>query len=101
MAQREELQSLFEDIIGRGHVYFQPPPSVKISYPCIIYQRSGIDTDFANNNIYAKARRYMVTLIDRNPDSIYIDKILELPKCAHDRFYVADNLNHDVFTIYY
>ena len=90
----------FCDILGTKNVYFQPPESVKIQYPAIVYSRRSIDTAFANNGVYKKSPSYEVTLIDKNPDSEYIEKILQLPHCRYDRHYEAENLNHDAFTIY-
>ena len=101
MAQRLELHSLLIDILGSKHVYFQPPPTVKMSYPCIVYQRDFIDTKFADNKPYSLVRRYSITVIDSNPDSVIPDAISKLPRCSYDRFYTADNLNHDVFKLFF
>lgn len=101
MASRLELQSKFEDILGSRNVYFQPPSSVRMQYPAIVYSRKDIEGRFANDKIYRKLPCYEAILIDKNPDSEFIDKILDLPYCSFDRHYEADNLNHDVFTIFY
>jgi hypothetical protein len=71
-----------------------------MKYPAIVYKRKNIDTLRANNGTYVQFPGYELVLIDRNLDSEYIDKILQLPYCRYDRHYTADNLNHDVFTIY-
>lgn len=83
------------------HVFFQPPENMKILYPCIVYERSGIDTKYAGNLPYAMKKRYSVTVIDKDPDSTIPDMVAKLPFCSFDRHFVNDNLNHDVFTIYY
>lgn len=101
MASRLELQSKFEDVLGSRNVYFQPPSSVRIQYPAIVYSRKDIEGRFANDKIYRKLPCYEAILIDKNPDSEFIDKILDLPYCSFDRHYESDNLNHDVFTIFY
>lgn len=101
MASRLNLQTEFEEILESRNVYFQPPSSVRMQYPAIVYSRKDIEGRFANNKIYRKLPCYEVILIDKNPDSKFIDKILELPYCSFDRHYEADNLNHDVFTLYY
>ena len=101
MASRLELQSKFEDVLGSRNVYFQPPSSVRMQYPAIVYSRKDIEGRFANDKIYRKLLCYEAILIDKNPDSEFIDKILDLPYCSFDRHYEADNLNHDVFTIFY
>lgn len=52
MGSRLELQSELEKILGSRNVYFQPPASVKIKYPAIVYSRKSIDNNFANNTVY-------------------------------------------------
>lgn len=100
MVNRLDLQATFENILGSRNVYFQPPASVKLKYPAIVYSRKNIDSIYANNGAYITTPAYEATLIDKNPDSPFIEKILEIPYCSHDRSYTADNLNHDVFVIY-
>lgn len=87
--------------LAEGRVYFQPKPGYKLSYPCIIYALSDIDTKFADNVPYLHQRKYTITVIDRNPDSKIPDKILHFPRCSFDRPYTVDNLHHWVFTIFY
>jgi hypothetical protein len=101
MAQRLELQSILVGILGTNDVYFQPPPSVKMAYPCIVYNRDDEDTVHADNKPYKRKKRYQVTVIDRDPDSIIPEKVSELPLCVYDRFYAADNLNHDVYKLFF
>lgn len=101
MASRLNLQTELESILGSRNVYFQPPSSVRMSYPAIVYSRKGIDKKSANDAVYCKLPSYEVILIDKNPDSTFVDKILDLPYCSYDRHYESDNLNHDVFTLYY
>ena len=101
MAPRLQLQQLLKDLLGTGNVYFQPPANVQMEYPCIIYQRDFADTKFAGNSPYRYTKRYMVTVVDRDPDSAIPDKIAALPMCTYNRFYTADNLNHDVFNLFF
>lgn len=83
------------------NVYFQPPSNVEMTYPCIVYNRDSARTDHADNKPYRHKKRYSVTVIDRSPNSALYDPIAALPSSAFNRFYTADNLNHDVFTIYF
>lgn len=101
MAQRLELQALLLSLLGSGNVYFQPPPTVKMKYPCIIYKRDYINTDYSNNKPYKLKKRYQITVVDANPDSGIHEKVAALPLCSFDRFYTADNLNHDVFNLFF
>jgi hypothetical protein len=99
MAQRLQLHQLLETLAPK--VYFQPPTNVKLEYPCIIYKRDFADTKFADNEPYAHKRRYMVMVIDQNPDSEIPEKVAALPMSLFNRFYTVDNLNHDVYIVYY
>lgn len=96
---RTDLQTLLESIVP--NVYFKPPPSFKLKYPCVVYDRNTYSSTFANNDSYLRRTRYTLTLIDKNPDSIYINFIADIPYCQHTRSYIADNLNHDVYDLYW
>lgn len=97
---RIELQEKLEELLGSENVYFQPPETLKMKYPCIVYKRNGGDSDYADDYPYSYRFRYSVTVIDRNPDSLIPGKIASLPMCRIDRHFTADNLNHDVFILY-
>lgn len=101
MGTRLELQTLLESILATGNVYFQPPETLKMQYPCIVYNRDYAVTKFADNKPYANTKRYIVTVIDRNPDSLIPDKIAELPMCLFVRHLTVNNLNHDIYNIYF
>lgn len=101
MAPRSELQTLLCEILGTDHVYFQPPTNIVLTYPCIVYKRDLSQTKFADNAPYSNMTRYQLTVIDANPDSAIPPKVAALPLCLFIRFYTADNLNHDVFNIFF
>lgn len=99
--RRLELQSLLEELLGSDEVHFQPPASVQLHYPAIIYSREQIVNTPANNVGYKRDLKYTITVVDPDPDSDIVTSISQLPFCKHDRHYASDNLNHDVFTLYY
>lgn len=99
MVPRDPLQAILEVIIP--NVYFQPPPNVQMIYPAITYERARADSLFADNAAYRITKQYQLTMITRDPDAIAWQALASLPMCTHERFYVADNLNHDVFNIYF
>lgn len=101
MGTRLDLHQKLVDLLGSDHVYFQPPSSVKLEYPCIIYDRATITKWSADNSPYKLLNRYSVTVIDRDPDTILPDKLVSLPLCRADRFYTADNLYHYSFELYF
>jgi len=101
MARRLDLQTLLETLLGSENVYFQPPTNLQMAYPAIVYKRDDIQPAFADNNPYRLTTRYMVTVIDRNPDSEIPLKVASLPQSNFNRAFAADNLNHDVFVLYF
>lgn len=101
MGSRLELQKLLESILGSRNVYYQPPESIKIKYPAIIYSRNYIDNNFADDIVYMQNHTYQIIVIDANPDSEIVNKISKLPMCRYNRHYTSDNLNHDVFILNY
>lgn len=101
MSRRLELHEVLCDILGSRNVYYQPPETVKMKYPAIVYSRNNINNEYGDNLAYLQNYAYLVTLIDKNPDSEFVNKLAELPMCTFVRGYREDNLNHDVFLIYF
>lgn len=95
------LQALLETVLGSKNVYFQPPDSSKMRYPCIVYQLDTVDTRYADNRDYVKYKRYQLTYIDGTPDMTIPDKLDSLPLCSFVRPYKAENRNHYVYKIYH
>lgn len=99
MAKRAKLSEMLHEVLGSDNVYFQPPPSIKMKYPCIVYEQRRINTQYADNNPYKLDNVYIVTYIDRNPDSQIPEKIAMLPQTIFERSYISDNLYHNSFRI--
>lgn len=101
MGKRLDLDAKFEELLGSNEVYFQPPASVKMQYPAIVYRRYNINNEHADDEVYAQSLEYEVIVIDRDPDSEIVMKVSRLPRCRHERHYTADGLNHDAFKLIY
>jgi hypothetical protein len=101
MPSRIELQTLLETLLESRNVYFQPPASVKMSYPAIVYGLESVESTFADDGVYLSQKKYSITVIDENPDSLIPGKIAMLPSCRFNRHYESDNLNHDVYILCY
>lgn len=101
MSRRQELQTLLEKIPGVAKVYFQPPPSVRMEYPCIRYSFSSDWNRHADDMKYIGKKRYSVMVISTDPDTEIVDELRKLRYCSLDRVYTADNLYHFVFTLYF
>lgn len=99
MSSRLLLSNLLKGIIP--NVYYQPPESIKMKYPAIVYEISDIDNKFADNNVYIQSHEYSLTVIDKDPDSEIVEKVSQLPRCKFNRHFTSDNLNHTIFNLYY
>lgn len=99
--KRIELQYILESILGSRNVYYQPPETIKIKYPAIIYTLDSIRRTNADSILYNHNCRYSLTYISKNPDDDKILDILSLPNSSLDRRYTADGLYHTAFTIFY
>lgn len=95
------MSDLLHELIGNDNVYFQPPPSKQMNYPCIVYERVRINTSFADNKPYKLDNVYQITYVDSDPDSDMPMKLANLPQCVFERLFVSDNLYHNVFRLVY
>lgn len=82
-------------------VYFQPPSTVKMKYPAIVYALDDIQNTFANDGVFLSDKKYSVIVIDTDPDSSIVDKVAEMPTSRFNRHYTKDNLNHYVFEVFF
>lgn len=102
MGQRQQLQTELEAIDGVKRVYYQPPETVKLDYPCIIYDLSKERVAFADNVTYKTKKSYTVTVIDRNPDSLIPDAVRDsFMYCTFNRTFSTSGLHHFVYELYY
>lgn len=83
------------------HAYYQPPEGFKMKYPCIVYELEREDVVNADNLIYNRKKRYTLTVIDRDPESIIAAKLGELLQIKMDRHFKSDNLHHFVYYLTY
>lgn len=96
---RLELHELLKTFAD--NVYYQPPSSVLMQYPAIVYSLNRCRKIHANNDSYLKSNQYMITVIDRDPESNIAKQIEDLQMCTFDRTYTSDDLNHFVYTLYF
>jgi hypothetical protein len=101
MDRRLELHELLCEALGSRNVYFQPPASKVMVYPCIRYKLYDINNIYADNLVYLQKVGYEIIVIDRDPDSEIVKRVSKISGIRFNRFYTADNLNHSVFVLYY
>ena len=98
MATRLELHQKLLALCN--NVYYQPPETFKMAYPCIIYNLEQDDLLHADDLAYIRHKRYSITIVDRNPDSMLPDSFSEAFNARMERHYTADNLHHFSYTIF-
>jgi len=102
MGSRLELHEELVEVLGSRNVYFQPPESVKLQYPCIVYRQGSGKAFRANDRLYNHVKSYELTYVTTDPDTDVPFKLLsKFQLIDFNRFYVADNLNHYSLTLYF
>lgn len=101
MDKRLSLQKELEKLAG-ANVYFQPPASVHLAYPCVIYNLAVGDIKRADDSVYSYTNRFELMFIYRKPNMEIVEKVMRaFPMCSVSRIYIADNLYHYTFNLYY
>lgn len=101
MDRRLLLHQKLVEALGSTHVYFQPPEKLKLIYPAIVYSRLTRVDDYADDIHYHTRQGYRVIVIDENPDSPIVLRLMNMPYSSWRSHNVADGLNQDTFTIFY
>lgn len=102
MAERLKLHQELCELLGSKNVYFDPPESIKLKYPCFIYSKESPVTRSANNKMYFYMDSYNLIYIDANPDNDMTEKVFSrFSYVRSGSSYVSDNLHHYTFDIYY
>ena len=102
MDKRLELQYKLEELLGSENVYFQPPETIKLKYPCIIYSLDPTYTAHADNRNYITTNRYHIKHIYKKLSNTLKDEFLnEFMMISHDNAMIADSMYNDDFTLYF
>ena len=83
---RVELDRILRSTLGTSNVYFDPPESFKLKYPCIVYSLGSHYEVFADDKLFINMKRYTLE---------------QLRYCHLSRPYVADGLFHYAYDIYF
>lgn len=98
---RSEVHQRLQELTGYGsRVYYNPPESIKMQYPCIVYNLANLAARHADNIPYKRHDAYSVTHIYTKVEQEAVSRVLaEQPGFLYDRSFTLDNLHHDVFTL--
>lgn len=101
-SNRDEFDRKLRQILGSTNTFFQPPESVKIKYPCFVYEFSKDHDLHADDMAYLTHTGYDVTAITKDPDVTYKNELkAEFRHCEWVRSFISDNLNHNIYKIYF
>lgn len=99
---RLNLHAKLLEFLGENRVYFQPPETFKMSYPCVIYSLSTLSSTFADNKTYLVDDRYRITYVTNDPDDIKIKEFLFFfDKIRFVTTFVSGGLYHYEYELYY
>lgn len=102
MGDRIGLHNLLKSINSEIQLYYQPPASLFITYPCFIYKDKVGQTLKAADGLYRHINCYELVYIAKTPNVGMINTILgTFQYCSSDNIFTNDGLHHYVFTIYY
>ena len=102
MDRRLILQSKLEELLGSRNVYFQPPETLKMKYPCIRYKKARPRVNHADDMKYFKKDHYELTVIATDPDTDIPDILADaFQYCSIDRYYNSNNLTHCTLDLYF
>ena len=97
---RTDFHAVLQALDPSIKVYFQPPASIKLEFPCIIYKRADIDAQHADDMPYILSDVYTVTVMTKDPDSTLPKAVAGLKGSRFDRYFPAESLHHNVFNIH-
>lgn len=98
---RVELDRILRSTLGTTNVYFDPPESFKLKYPCIVYRLESNFERFADDTQYGRMKRYSLIYITKDADDPMVDSLDDLKYCRMSRAYTSDGLFHNAFEIYF
>lgn len=109
MASRHDLHDELKALLGttdktgdEARVYFQPPESVKLKYPCYVYHRAPERTLRADNRLYHRFTKYSLTYITRDPDDSLIDETEDhFRMCRKSGMSSSSGLNNNYYDLFY
>lgn len=98
----QELRALQIEHLGYQHTYFHPTEKTRMQYDAMVYTFSDMDVKRANNKTYNIRQGYSVIWISKDPETPLPFAIQEhFERCSPGKSYVAENLYHFPFTIFY
>jgi len=96
---RLTLHQTLVDILGSNNVYYNPPETLQMKFPCIVYNLDYIEDMHADNSKYIDWTTYKIYVVSKKVDHPAIRQILNIPMTRFSTRYVRDGLYHDVIIL--
>lgn len=99
--KRVKLHHVLEDLISSRHVYFQPPESVKLEYPCIVYNLAKVPVTHADDKVYLMNPKYVIRYISKGADDVTKLRLVQGLGTPIIQTYAQNGLYHYIYELYY
>jgi len=99
--RRLEFHKILTNIPRVKKVYAQTPSDIEMEYPAIRYKRHRANVNYADDDLYTVRVGYQVIIIDADVDSEIPAAVSALPYSRFESHYTVNNLNHDVYNVFY
>ena len=101
MKRKNDIGKLLHTLPVQDEIHFQPSESVKLKYPCILYEFDGYRDFHGDDGRHIVRESFTVTHIYKDPTQNLRETIRSLFSYVRfDRVFIADNLYHDVYSVY-
>lgn len=99
---RSRLRSKLREVLGSSAVYYDPPESVKMDYPAIVYKHSDTRYKSADGKPYIIWHIYRCTVIAKDDDvadAIGYKLARTVDGIKYDRSDESDGLHHRIYNV--
>lgn len=96
---RLTLHQAFVDALGSSNVYYNPPETLKMEFPAIVYKLDYIEQIHADNKKYIDWTTYKVIVVSSRPDHPVIKKILNWEMTRFSTSYTRNGFYHSVIIL--
>ncbi len=100
----EQLRDKLYLVNNTKNVYYNPPTSIRMEFPCFRFELNNLDVKHADNFAYSRKPRWAVTYITRDVEDVekVAEQMLDIFQyCNFDTSFRSDNLEHAVFNLYF
>ena len=96
---RLTLHQALIDVLGSRNVYYNPPETLKMEFPAIVYKLDFIEPIHADNKNYLDWTTYKIFVVSSKPDHPAIRKILNMEMTRYSTSYTREGFYHTVIIL--